>query len=94
MLGRRDRARAATVLEIKQAARRIVLDRGPQATSLRAVARESGMTAPGLYRYFASRQELLNHVAADILATGQALPAKLTRLTGWLRRAGNSAAGR
>ena len=68
MLGRRDRARAATVLEIKQAARRIVLDRGPQATSLRAVARESGMTAPGLYRYFASRQELLNHVAADILA--------------------------
>jgi AcrR family transcriptional regulator len=67
MLSRRDRARAATVREIKQTARRIVLERGPQAASLRAVAREVGMTAPGLYRYFASRQELLNHVAADIL---------------------------
>jgi len=67
MLGRRDRVRAATVREIKQTARRIVLEHGPQAASMRTVAAEMGMTPPGLYRYFASRRELLNHVAADIL---------------------------
>jgi AcrR family transcriptional regulator len=68
MLSRRDRIRAATEREIKQTARRMVLEHGPHAASLRAVAREMGMTAPGLYRYFASREELLDHVAADILA--------------------------
>jgi len=65
--GRRDRVRAATAQEIRQAARRIVLERGPRAASIRAVAAEMGMTPPGLYRYFAGRQELLKHVAADIL---------------------------
>ena len=34
--------------------------------SLRAIAREMGMTAPGLYRYFGSREELLRHVIANI----------------------------
>jgi AcrR family transcriptional regulator len=67
VLSRRDQVRAATVREIRQAARRIVLERGPRAASLRAVAAEMGMTAPGLYRYFASRHELLEHVAAEIL---------------------------
>ena len=31
---------------------------GPEAVSLRAIAREMGMTAPGLYRYFGSHEEL------------------------------------
>jgi AcrR family transcriptional regulator len=34
--------------------------------SLRAIAREMGMTAPALYRYFGSHEELIKHVIADI----------------------------
>jgi AcrR family transcriptional regulator len=67
VLSQRDRVRAATVREIKRTARRIVLERGLQAASMRMVAAEMGMTAPGLYRYFAGRRELLTHVATDIL---------------------------
>lgn len=63
---RRDRVRAATIEEIKQTARRILVDEGLEAVSLRAIAREMGMTAPALYRYFGSHEDLLAHVVADI----------------------------
>jgi len=63
---RRDRVRAATTEEIKQTARRILVEEGPEALSLRAIAGEMGMTAPALYRYFGSRDELIKHVCADI----------------------------
>jgi AcrR family transcriptional regulator len=63
---RRDRVRAATTEEIKQTARRILVSEGPDAVSLRAIAREMGMTAPALYRYFGSHDELVKHVCADI----------------------------
>ena len=63
---RRDRVRAATTGEIKQTARRILVQDGPGAVSLRAIAREMGMTAPALYRYFGSHEELIKHVIADI----------------------------
>jgi AcrR family transcriptional regulator len=63
---RRDRVRAATTAEIKQTARRILVAEGPDAVSLRAIAREMGMTAPALYRYFGSHEELIKHVIADI----------------------------
>lgn len=63
---RRDRVRAATTAEIKQTARRILVSDGPEAVSLRAIAREMGMTAPALYRYFSSHEELVKHVIADI----------------------------
>jgi AcrR family transcriptional regulator len=63
---RRDRLRAATTAEIIQTARRLLVESGPQAVSLRAIAREMGMTAPGLYRYFDSHEELIRHVIADI----------------------------
>ena len=66
VLSRRDRMRAATTAEIKQTARRILVSRGPDAVSLRAIAREMGMTAPALYRYFGSREELIRNVIADI----------------------------
>ena len=39
---------------------------GPEAMSLRAIAREMGMTAPGLYRYFDSHEALHRHVCAAI----------------------------
>ena len=63
---RRDRLRAATIEEIIATARRLLVTSGPEAVSLRAIAREMGMTAPGLYRYFGSHEELIRHVIADI----------------------------
>jgi AcrR family transcriptional regulator len=70
---RRDRLRAATTEEIIQTARRLLVTSGPESVTLRAIAREIGMTAPGLYRYFDSHEELLRHVSANIfteLGTG------------------------
>ncbi|NLT53561.1 MAG: TetR/AcrR family transcriptional regulator [Actinomycetales bacterium] len=63
---RRERVRAATVQEIKQVTRRLLVERGPQQVSLRAIAREMGMTAPGLYRYFPSYDDLLVELVADM----------------------------
>jgi AcrR family transcriptional regulator len=63
---RRDRVRAATSQEIVQTARRLLVEQGVSAVSLRAIAREMGMTAPALYRYYDSHEELLRHVVADI----------------------------
>jgi AcrR family transcriptional regulator len=63
---RRDRLRAATIEEIIGTARRLLVRSGPEAVSLRAIAREMGMTAPGLYRYFGSHEELIRHVIAGI----------------------------
>jgi AcrR family transcriptional regulator len=80
---RRDRVRAATTQEIKQTARRILVDQGPAAVSLRAIAREMGMTAPALYRYFGSHEELMRHLCADIF----------TELAGELSEAIRAAAG-
>jgi AcrR family transcriptional regulator len=63
---RRDRVRAATVEEIKQTARGLLVADGPEAVSLRAIGRAMGMTAPALYRYFGSREDLIKHVVGDI----------------------------
>jgi AcrR family transcriptional regulator len=63
---RRDRLRAATTEEIIATARRLLVASGPEAVSLRAIAREMGMTAPGLYRYFGSHEDLIRHVIAGI----------------------------
>ena len=64
---RRDRVRAATTEEIKQTARRILVRaRGPTRCRCARIAREMGMTAPALYRYFGSHDELIKHVIADI----------------------------
>jgi AcrR family transcriptional regulator len=67
-VSRRDRVRAATTGEIKETARRILVAKGPEAVSLRAIAREMGMTAPALYRYFSSREDLLRGVCGDIFS--------------------------
>lgn len=64
---RRDRVRAATTAEIKTAARRLLVDSGPEAMTLRAIARQMGMTAPAIYRYFASYDDLRTAVAGDLL---------------------------
>lgn len=65
-LSRRDRVRAATVTEIKDTARRILVADGVDGLSLRAIARDMGMTAPALYRYFPSREDLVVHLIGEL----------------------------
>lgn len=67
-VGRRARVRDATTAEIKGTARELLVAAGPDALTLRAIAREMGMTAPALYRYFDSHEELVGAVCHDILA--------------------------
>jgi AcrR family transcriptional regulator len=62
---RRARQRAATVQEIKDVARQLLVAHGPAALSLRAIAREMGVTAPALYRYFDGHEALVEALAAD-----------------------------
>lgn len=59
---RRQRVRDATVRELITVSRGILQDHGIDALTIRAVAREMGMTAPGVYRYFASHRCLINAV--------------------------------
>ena len=63
---RRAQVRAATVADIKSAARRLLVDGGAGAISLRAVARELGLSAPALYRYFGSLEELVTTLIVDL----------------------------
>jgi AcrR family transcriptional regulator len=55
----RERARAELTAEILAAARRQLGEVGAVGLSLRSVARELGMVSSAVYRYFASRDELL-----------------------------------
>lgn len=63
---RRQRARAATSEEIVATARRLLVASGPSAVTLRAIAREMGMTAPGLYRYVSSHEDLVSVLVAAL----------------------------
>ncbi|HEX6196859.1 MAG TPA: TetR/AcrR family transcriptional regulator [Jiangellaceae bacterium] len=64
-LSRRERARAATIEEIKQVATQLMRDQGTTDLRFSEIAREMGMTAPALYRYFADRDELLTALIVD-----------------------------
>lgn len=64
---RRDRQRAATEVEIKDVARRQLVASGGTELSLRGIAREMGMTAPGLYRYFDNLGALAEAMCHDYL---------------------------
>ncbi|QUH05650.1 TetR/AcrR family transcriptional regulator [Saccharopolyspora erythraea] len=63
---RRERMRAATDQEIRHHARALLVGRGRDAVTLRAIARELGITAPALYRYYDSREDLLRTLCDDI----------------------------
>ncbi len=60
----REQNRADTLRRIVEASRRQVTGTGEM--TLRSVASEVGMTAPGLYRYVDSHEELVRIVAMDI----------------------------
>ena len=63
---RRERLRAETEQEIRQQARALLVRHGRDAVTLRAIARELGITAPALYRYYDSREDLLRQLRDDI----------------------------
>lgn len=63
--GIRERARAEHTAQIVRLARQQVEDRGATNLSLRAIARELGMASSAIYRYFASRDELLTRLIID-----------------------------
>jgi AcrR family transcriptional regulator len=80
----RDRRRDQTLQEIRAIALRLLEDGGPAALSLRAIARELGMTAAALYSYYDTRDDLITALIREIydeLATSleQALAAAPTR---------------
>ncbi|WP_030808657.1 TetR/AcrR family transcriptional regulator [Streptomyces sp. NRRL S-337] len=64
--GRRHRVREEALAEILRTGRRLLVDEGPSAVTLRAIAREMGMTAPGLYRYYASHRDLIQALTSHL----------------------------
>ncbi|MGH8828947.1 MAG: TetR/AcrR family transcriptional regulator [Jiangellaceae bacterium] len=62
---RRERARAATIAEIKQTALQLMKETGTTDLRFTDIAREMGMTAPALYRYFADSEALLTELIVD-----------------------------
>ena len=56
---RRERIRETTFEEISSVAWKQIAELGVPGLSLRAIARAMGMTAPGLYRYYPSRDDLV-----------------------------------
>ena len=61
---RRDRVRAATIEEIKATAMRMLREHGAD-LRFSDIARDMGMTAPALYRYYADRDDLLSALMVD-----------------------------
>lgn len=57
--------RAEMTSEIKQTARRHLAAKGAPNLSLRAVARDVGIVSSAIYRYFASRDDLLTSLIID-----------------------------
>ena len=91
---RRERMRAETIAEIKASARSQLKEHGPSGISLRAIARDVGVTPAALYRYFDSLDALLIQLCCDfydelIAATREAMDASppeahLERMKAWI----------
>ena len=62
---RRERARAATIDEIKETALRVMRESGTTDLRFSDIARAMGLTAPALYRYFADSDALLTELIVD-----------------------------
>jgi AcrR family transcriptional regulator len=66
MSDRSQQRRAATRAEIKAAARERLVKDGPGGVSLRAIARDMGITAPALYRYYPALDSLILELCTDL----------------------------
>lgn len=62
---RREKKRTAALDEIRSTAWKQIAETGVQALSLRGIAREMGMTAPALYRYYKDRDALVIALLVD-----------------------------
>lgn len=76
---RRERQYAATGQEIKAAARSLMAEHGTAGVSLRAIARAMEMSAPSLYHYFPSYDDLITALISDAF---NALADELERVRG------------
>ncbi|MDH6134265.1 AcrR family transcriptional regulator [Kitasatospora sp. MAA4] len=65
-LSRRERLRAETAQEIKTIALAHMAENGTAAVSLRAIARDMGMTAGAIYSYYDTRDKLITALIADV----------------------------
>jgi AcrR family transcriptional regulator len=79
----RERYRAQVRSEVKQAALHQIANSGPAGLSVSAIGKELGVSGPALYRYFASRDDLLTELVIDAYHD----------LAGALRAAADRAAG-
>ncbi|MFD7547129.1 TetR/AcrR family transcriptional regulator [Streptomyces sp. NPDC059578] len=61
----RERYRAQVRAEIKEHAREQIATAGASALSLNAIAKRMGMSGPALYRYFASRDDLITELVRE-----------------------------
>jgi AcrR family transcriptional regulator len=80
---RRERLRSQTLTEIRAHAYAQLAEGGTEAVSLNGIAKGMGMSGPALYRYFASRDELLATLVAD---SYQALAGALAEAAARARR--------
>ena len=62
---RRERVRQETVADIKRRALAAIEQEGASALSVRAVARQMGMAASAIYRYYPSREAILSALIVD-----------------------------
>jgi AcrR family transcriptional regulator len=61
----RERYRAQVRAEVKQAALAQLAQAGPGGISISAIGKQLGVSGPALYRYFASRDDLLTELVID-----------------------------
>lgn len=61
----RSQARLLQIERIKTTSRRLLAEKGAPTLSLREVAREMGLVSSALYRYYATRDELLTALIVD-----------------------------
>jgi AcrR family transcriptional regulator len=64
---RRERLRREMADEIIGAARLLLEKDGPRAVSLRAIARQVGVTAPAIYRYYPSLDGLMSALSESVI---------------------------
>jgi AcrR family transcriptional regulator len=75
---RQEEVNEATRQAIKATARELMAEKGTAGLSLRGIARKLGMTAPALYHYFGSLEDLITALIVDAF-TGHAVAVRQAR---------------
>jgi AcrR family transcriptional regulator len=65
---RRERLRREMIDEIIGTARLLLEKNGPSAISMRAIARQVGVTAPAIYRYYPSLDALMSALSESVIS--------------------------